>query len=71
MCLLNEAFNLGTQTLTPAAKNQRKLVGLVKAQECRVTSMPWYTYSLTAARVPSHLKPVATRLGRALGPEGA
>lgn len=66
-----EAFSLGTQTLVPAAKNQQKLVGLVKAREHRITSMSWYTFSPTPVRVPSHLRMVTTRLGRALGPEGA
>lgn len=62
MCLLSEAFSLGTQTLTPAAKNQRKLVGLVKAGEHRVTSMPWCTFSLILAQVPSYLKLASARV---------
>lgn len=36
VCLSSEAFSLGTQTLTLAAKNQRELVGLVKTGEHRV-----------------------------------
>lgn len=59
------------EAFTPAAKNQGKLVRLVKAREHRVTSMPQYTFSLTPVRGSSHLRLVTTRLSRALGPEGA